>query len=691
LALNLKKYIAEKFLNMSLALTKQRGAIWQDAGVLGGRVYSGGISHDADYTELLKAYQGWTYAAASIIARNVARVPLRLYTGEGGELIEIDEHVLLELLRYINPIQTKYELWNLTIIWLELCGNAYWYLPRNNFGAPGEIWPIPPDRMQIVPSKTELIQGYLYRYQGAEIAFDRDEIVHLKYPNPLSIYYGMGTLQAAVYEYDSDLYMKKYSINLFKNDGRPPGVLETEQTLDEGSIKKMQQAWRTIYGGVENAGKIPVLQQGIKYTTIQTQPRELDYVISREYTRDEILGIFGVPASKLGLVKDVNRANAETNELTFQKETIEPRLSLLEASFDKEITPMFDERLLLRFDNPVPTDREFELKQRESNLKNYVISRQEARAEQGYEPDEYGDAPLVPFNLVPIDQLTAGFGQAGYEEVEAEKQFAIKQKEPVPPGKTDRDLLWKAFVKLHTPLQEKFRNRLRGLFKQQKAEVLKNLERTLKSKNVKYDPALVDFILFSQVEWEDKFKDTMKPEFMNIFKAGVEKALAEIAAGDYEFDFRNPNVSKFIREKVMKFSKEVNEGTINMLRSELVAGLEADETMAELATRVTKIFDYNDTWRGLRVARTETTTALNNGVLQAYDQTGLVKKKGWLTARDEAVRDSHFIDGQEVPVDDMFHLNSGNYIAYPGDPAGIAGDIINCRCTMYPVLEDKNE
>ncbi len=208
-------------LRAAVGILLGKEAIWREVGILGGRQYSGGIGPDADFSEMMQAYLGWVYACASIVARNVAKVPLRLYQEQGEDWIEIENHVLVDLLDSPNPIHTRFEIWELTVVWLELTGNAYWYMPINRLGVPGEIWPIPPDRMIIIPDESELIKGYLYRYRGKEIAFERDEIIHLRYPNPNSIYYGMGPLQAAAYSYDLDLYMKKYSVNLLKTMAAP--------------------------------------------------------------------------------------------------------------------------------------------------------------------------------------------------------------------------------------------------------------------------------------------------------------------------------------------------------------------------------------------------------------------------------------------------------------------------------------
>jgi hypothetical protein len=41
-------------------------------------------------------------------------------------------------------------------------------------------------------------------------------------------------------------------------------------------------------------------------------------------------------------------------------------------------------------------------------------------------------------------------------------------------------------------------------------------------------------------------------------------------------------------------------------------------------------------------------------------------------------------DGQEVGVDEDFVVGSDR-MAFPGDPRGGAGEVVNCLCALYPV------
>lgn len=89
-----------------------------------------------------------------------------------------------------------------------------------------------------------------------------------------------------------------------------------------------------------------------------------------------------------------------------------------------------------------------------------------------------------------------------------------------------------------------------------------------------------------------------------------------------------------------------------------------------------------------RIARTEMHTAASIGADEAARSTGLQLIKEWAAAEDRRTRMSHAIaDGQEVPLDEPFQVGLAKLMV-PGDPAGPAREIINCRCTVlhHPVI-----
>jgi hypothetical protein len=57
--------------------------------------------------------------------------------------------------------------------------------------------------------------------------------------------------------------------------------------------------------------------------------------------------------------------------------------------------------------------------------------------------------------------------------------------------------------------------------------------------------------------------------------------------------------------------------------------------------------------------------------------------KEWIASFDDRVRDTHSEAGASEPIkDNEYFLVGGNMMMHPGDPAGGAAEIINCRCSL---------
>ena len=72
------------------------------------------------------------YAAVTAVAQEVAKqVPLIVQnTGQADHQQQVlpHTHPLCRLLDTPNPWLTRWELWYLTTVYLELTGNAFWYV-----------------------------------------------------------------------------------------------------------------------------------------------------------------------------------------------------------------------------------------------------------------------------------------------------------------------------------------------------------------------------------------------------------------------------------------------------------------------------------------------------------------------------------------------------------------------------------
>jgi HK97 family phage portal protein len=139
-------------------------------------------------------------------------------------------------------------------------------------------------------------------------------------------------------------------------------------------------------------------------------PKDLDWLATNSMTMKEICGIFKVPPSMLGIVDDVNRATAESQEYTFAKAAIEPILTSFDQRITKDLLRYYldGQRLFMKHDSTVPMDELRRAQAGQYRISSGQTTINEERKEQGYNGVTGGDTLLVPANLTTIDKLIAG-------------------------------------------------------------------------------------------------------------------------------------------------------------------------------------------------------------------------------------------------------------------------------------------
>jgi len=392
--------------------------------------------------EYISYFTSWVYICASLNATTLASVPLRLYVAKekkgkkypliqtkqvdnrrlkylysnnsldqflrkAEEVEEVTDHAFLDLMTNVNPFINARDLWEITSLFLDLTGDAYWYLVKANIAGqevPVQIWPIPSQYIKPVPGESleDFIKGYIYRRGNREVELSRDEVIRFTYPNPKNQFKGFSCVQGIADAVYVNMKMYEFEEALFEKKARVGGVIEQSERVSEPSLKRFRESWEQKYSGAANSGKTVILPYGLKFNRDTMTPEELSFIEGRKLMREEIAAAFDVPIGAL-VSKDINRANAEVADYRHMKNGILPRLRRIEEKLNERLLPMFDERLFVAFDNPVPEDKEFQLKEREAYTKANILKINEVRQELGKEPVAWGESAWFPMNLVPVE------------------------------------------------------------------------------------------------------------------------------------------------------------------------------------------------------------------------------------------------------------------------------------------------
>lgn len=650
---------------------------------------------EADYSS------PWIYACARAVALAIASVNLKFYrdTKKGREELP-GEHPLTKLFWNLNSRTTRFSFWELSIVNLELSGNCFWGmedLDKNK--QPDEMWVLRPDKMKIVPDEKGALKGYFYEISSTQkVSYTPDEMLHIKYPNPLNDFWGLSPLSAARQGVLADYYAAKFNQNFFKQGARPSGVLTTEDTLDDPSFQRLRAEFDQAYTGADRAHRPILLEKGLKWESANIPQRDMEFIEQRKLSREEILAVYKVPPIEVGILEHANFANAEVQDRIFWTKNIIPKLLMLEETLNTFLVPRFEKNVFGKFDlSRVPALQENE--DLKSNIAMKLVqagvwTQNEARHRLwNMEPVSWGNVWLVPFTMAPAGPSTAkedkGDDKSGILAKQISQEDVLyaeyeASKNEIQIGEDLKLRPWYDFVLKSLPQEDRFAKAMRRFFREQKERVVERFERQ------KGHPPYITKDIFSDLfkGEDDELQGVTDKLFNNLF-ASAGKDTVERFSLSIDFDMERPGVVEFLKRKKLKVVR-INDTTRDFIKDSLGEGIKEGEGIAQLAGRIRHVFDDAEQFRAVRIARTETIGVSNHASIEAYTQAG-VEKKGWLTAGDEDVRDNHKIAGREyargIPLGEFF-IVGGYDLAEPGDQLHGAdpSETVNCRCTTIPII-----
>jgi HK97 family phage portal protein len=409
-----------------------------------GSQYNQNYSSFNNQKQQLNSYVEWVYVGVSVIAEHCAAIDFKLFENhtkmknaalgekliyyphvaqkiiqrkvsvieqKGGQLKlrknvsaleEIESHPLLDLMSAPNPFMVKNEFFETTFLHMMLAGEAFWVIFRDKKGKPSELWPLMPDRVTVVPDKTHFVVGYLYQVDGNQVPFAPDDIIHHKFSHPTDFHRGYSPIMAGARTIDTDSHASNWNRMTLYNGVGPGGVFQTDNKLDEIVYKRLKQEILDTYGGTQNHGKPIITEQGLKFTAGSMSAKDMDFINSRHFNRDQILSILGVPKEAVGLAESTSRAGAETIEYIFSKRN-RNKMQRLVNRITEDLAIQFGPGLVMSFEDPVPKDKVFELQKMQAELAmapSKTIN--QIRADEGDDAVDGGDEIWIQSTMVPL-------------------------------------------------------------------------------------------------------------------------------------------------------------------------------------------------------------------------------------------------------------------------------------------------
>jgi HK97 family phage portal protein len=345
------------------------------------------------------------WACCRLISTSIAALPTNLFevTEDGKE--PATSHPLYAMLTASpNPMMPLQQWLQPTLLGLLLYGNGYTWVDRINGEVVG-IWPLNPARVSMVLNLDGTFDYYYSDFRGKFNIFTEADIIHFRMFT-MDGYFGLPVLIYHQLTIGLATASTMYATSLYNNGGQPSGVLEYPGLLKADQVARIRDSWNAMHAGPQNAGRIAILEEGMKFTSVGIPPEQLQYIDEQRFSVEQIARIFGVPPHLIGAMDKPTYASVEQQSLEFLRYTLYPYVRCLEQGIDRTL---LDPDYSWRFNLDA-----FERGDIATRYASYATARQwgwmsqnEIRTKEDMNTFEGGDDYLTPLNMVavPVGQV----------------------------------------------------------------------------------------------------------------------------------------------------------------------------------------------------------------------------------------------------------------------------------------------
>jgi HK97 family phage portal protein len=289
------------------------------------------------------------FSAASLRARLMASLTLRLFAGRGPERSEVTRGPAVELLRRINPFWSQRRLLRMDELSMCIWGESIWAIEGADVGSPQEIWWCKPTQMRPVADKSKYLSHYLYQplSGGPVIRFEPNEVVWFRYPNPNDEFQSLSPLVAARLAADTGSAMMTANKNLFSQGLLGGGAVVPAVdgvTFSTDQAKALEAMLDTRFRGVDRAHRWSVMRYAAKFQNLAVSPKDAEFVQGLDLTARQVWNAYGIPAPLLNDLAHATLSNTREFERQLWVHALKPDAMLRADEITEQFLPMFSRR-----------------------------------------------------------------------------------------------------------------------------------------------------------------------------------------------------------------------------------------------------------------------------------------------------------------------------------------------------------
>lgn len=624
-------------------------------------------------------------AVVDFLSNSIAQLPLKVYV-RGGETDRRRDRdsVAAKLIWRPNADQTEFEFIRALALEYFIFGNVYvWLLPDPESESGYQLrivpdeWVVKQEGRNLYAAETITIWP---KNKGAAVQVPRSEFVQFRTYSPSNPGGFVSPMSALRQTLQEQIEASNFRKQLWHSSGRlnaqitrPANVAPWDDQQRQRFVTMFRESWGS---NGENAGKIPVLEDGMKIEPFQTSFKEAEWTASVKLSREAVAAAYGINPSLVWHSDSQTYASAKDNARALYADCLGPTLQMLQQRINSFLLPMVGASpdTYVVFDLTEKLKGSFE--ERASILQSSVggpwMTRNEARADNDLPPIDGGDALIVPLNVIQGGQASPSDTHMDEQEPmtvlsdEPEVKAVLYAKSADIDLSEFKDAPIEFLVKGQSEDEEndEMTEAVRNFFKRQRKSVLPKIGAGSE--------------WWDEERWDNELRDDILPIIEKIADAHGMSA-AEVLGTEYGIEVTR----NYLKALADGRAHAINVSTWRKL-NEAVENAEDEEQESPA-----EVFDgregHDSEVYGEGLAMAAATWATLEAVHQAQrDGYNKQVEKVWVTGPN--ARATHAaMNGERVPVDDNF--SNGMY--WPGDDNFPANETCGCNCSTDIIITEE--
>lgn len=351
------------------------------------------------------------WACVRLISTSVAGLPFSLYRRllDGGRADARDHPVYDLIHNQPNIDMTAMQFWQAVVASMLLWGNGYIRISRNGAGKPASLDFLLPQRVRLECDENNRLRYFYTAPKGSEKEIQRKDMIHI--PGlTLDGRVGLSAIRFGADVFGSAMSAEDAANSTFRQGLMPTVAFKVEHFIKPGQREEFKEYVRTVTGAL-NAGRPPVLEQGMSAEKIGIDPVDAQLLESRGWSVEEICRWFGTPPWMIGHTDKGSNwgTGLEQQMISFLVFVISTYTNQIQQSVNAKLLTAAERQTLYSeyaLEGFLRADSKSRAELYSTMLQNGVYTRDDVRTKENL-PRKGGNADVltVQSNMVPLDKL----------------------------------------------------------------------------------------------------------------------------------------------------------------------------------------------------------------------------------------------------------------------------------------------